>query len=498
MNKIYKEINEQTNGKYKSLRFPKATFSKVGVTVTVVCKKEDRQFVETNKSELIDLLTKTCAFHSEIKLAIDDSDPTASGIRSAVVAFTEKFTYVSSVLHTISAEVQPEYKVKIKMHRAMYDLAKNDYIVRLNEFLSDNYAVQVNADIEIVEFSESGTVYSAKVDNGIKEYDVTDIRPVVGEIFGSKARTISSIDANGYNMTVCGIFAMPTAFRSKGGRRYERFLLYDGETSLQCRYSPQTEADSIVNRDLTNKTVCVFGNVEYDSARNEASVSVRALALCACSGPKIVEKRPAPQKYERIIPKPYEEYVQSSMFDSVGALPPALRGGFVVFDFETTGLSILYDRPTELGAVKLVDGRITETFSTLIDPRRPIPPEVVEKTGITDEMVKGQPLFEDVLPDFYKFSEGCSFVCHNIAFDFPFLLKGGNRSGWAFGDRKTFDTMAIAPIALPGIPKLSLDKVLEGLGLVNDNAHRAMSDAAATAKAFAAMHRLLAEKDVTL
>ena len=113
-------------------------------------------------------------------------------------------------------------------------------------------------------------------------------------------------------------------------------------------------------------------------------------------------------------------------------------------------------------------------------------------------MVKGQPLFDDILPDFYKFSQGCSFVCHNIAFDFPFLLKGGNRNGFLFGDRKTYDTMAIAPVALPGIPKLSLDKVLEGLGLVNDNAHRAMSDATATAKAFVAMHRILAEKNLTV
>ena len=54
--------------------------------------------------------------------------------------------------------------------------------------------------------------------------------------------------------------------------------------------------------------------------------------------------------------------------------------------------------------------------------------------------------------------------------------------------------MAIAPLALAGIQKLSLDKVLEGLGLVNDNAHRAVTDAAATAKAFIAMHRILADK----
>ncbi|MDE7107391.1 MAG: hypothetical protein K2O39_03625, partial [Clostridiales bacterium] len=65
--------------------------------------------------------------------------------------------------------------------------------------------------------------------------------------------------------------------------------------------------------------------------------------------------------------------------------------------------------------------------------------------------------------------------------------------GWAFGNRRTFDTMGIAPAAIPGIARLSLDNVLASLGLSNDNAHRALSDAAATAKAFIAMKKLLAK-----
>lgn len=494
MNEIYKKINERTGGKYEKLRFPRVAFESGSAVVTVACKPDDVAFANANKLELLELLRTECAFHTPIKITVDGASPTVSSLRAAVVKFTEKFAYVSSVIHTIAAQTEPQLVVSIKMHKAMYELAQNDYIPRLEEFLKNSYADEVRLDVTAVEYAQSGSNYAASASSGGKsEYAITDVKPVLGSLAPATAKSVSSIIANEYNVVVCGVFAMPTEFTSKGGRKYERFLLYDGETSLQCRFSPSGGV-SLADPALLNKTVCVLGNAEYDAYRNEASVSVRELSVCNADGLCPIAPVPAPAEYDRVKPQPYNEYVQSSMFDGGFELPPALKGDFVVFDFETTGLSVLYDRPTELGAVKISDGKITDTFSTLIDPRRPIPEEVSIKTGITDDMVKGQPLFEDVLPDFYKFSYGCSFVCHNISFDFPFLLKGGNRCNLAFGDRRTYDTMAIAPLALAGIQKLSLDKVLEGLGLVNDNAHRAVTDAAATAKAFIAMHRILADK----
>ncbi len=492
MNEIYNKINEQTSGKYSALRFPSVTFGKTA-EVSIVCLPADRDFVAQNKSELEEQLKNICAFHTPMTIKISDGLPTVQSLRAAVVSFTEKFSYVSSMLHTISAETDPEYIVRLKMHNAMYELAQGDYLPRLKEFLANNYAVDIKVDIETVEFSDSGTVASAgNTHNKRSEYDVIDIKPVIGNFMPQKVGSVSSVSAAGYNIAVCGVFVMPTAFMSKQGRPYERFLLYDGDISLQCRFMPNG-GDTLYRPELINKTVCVIGNVEYDAMRNEASMTVRELSLCKADV-EIVPDRPAPEKYSVVRPREYEEYVQSSMFDGGFSVPDTLKGDFVVFDFETTGLSVLYDRPTELGAVKISDGSIKETFSTLIDPRREIPPEVVEKTGITNEMVKGQPLFEDILPDFYKFTYGCGVVCHNIAFDFPFLLRGGNRNGWAFGDRRTYDTMGIAPRVLPGLARVSLDKVLEDLGLVNDNAHRALSDAVATAKAFIAMQRKLADK----
>ncbi|MDE6029558.1 MAG: hypothetical protein K2F90_04480 [Clostridiales bacterium] len=493
MNEVYKSINEKSNGKYGGLRFPYVTFDGGNAQVTVVCKKADRAFVDGNISELKAMLNDVCGFHTSITLKIKDDPLTAAALRIAVVRFTEKFNYVSSMSHGITAESEPSFRLNIKMHAAMHELAKNDYIPRLKEFLQNNYVEDVSLNVEIVDY-ESGGSAQALEQGTKKEYVITSVQPYIGNFKPDKVRAISAVTANEYNVAVCGILAMQTEFTSKGGRPYERFLIYDGDMSLQCRFMPNGSKSIVNAAELTNKPVCLLGNVEYDGVRNEASMSVKEISLCTADGLTPPAVKPEPKSYGIIFPQNYEVLVQSSMFDGNTEVPQSLKGDFVVFDFETTGLSVIHDRPTELGAVKISDGKLKESFSTLIDPRRGIPPEVMEKTGITNEMVKGQPLFEDILPDFYKFTYGCALIGHNISFDFPFLLRGGNRSGWAFGNRRTFDTMGMAPAAIHGIQRLSLDSVLENLGLSNDNAHRALSDAAATAKAFIAMKKILAKK----
>lgn len=487
MNNIYTEINKKTGGKFKDIRFPKVVFNGKTACVTVLCRDADRAFVAVNRTELDGLIREVCAFHTPVEIKVESEPPTAQSLRDAVVSFTEKFSYISSILHTITADTEPCLTVSLKMHASMRELAESDYFPRLREFLSDNFIDDVKLDVvETVLKSAGAGAYTGK-----SEYGITNIEPLYGSLAPEKAQSVSTITANGYNVVVCGLFAMPTAFVSKGGKKYEKFLLFDGELSVQCRWNADG-GKSIVKEEYIGRTACVLGNVEYDAARGEASIAVREICFCTADGLVAPKYKKEPAKYTRIFPEEYYEYVQSSMFDDRADLPASLNGDFVVFDFETTGLSVLTDRPTELGAVKIQNGTITQSFHTMIDPRRDIPADVTEKTGITNDMVKGQPLFEDILPDFYKFTYGCGLVGHNISFDFPFLIKGGNNCGYAFGNRRTYDTMGLAPAALPGIQRVSLDKVLEGLGLTNDNAHRALSDAAATAKAFIELNKRLA------
>lgn len=495
MNKIYTLINEKTNGKYKDVRFPYVAMSADNAVVSVVCTDSDFERVCAGERELNDLISTECGFHVPVKLDIRKSEPTAAGLRETVSTFTKKFGFVASVANDVSATVVPECAVTLKMHSGMIALAKDDFIPRLEEHLKNNYVCPVAVRIETVEFKEQASQEAQKD----IIYKLSRLSPVYGSVDAQEALSAACANRNIEEACVCGVLTMPTEFLSKGGggkrsREYEKFILYDGENTLQCRFYPR---EKCIAGELVNKRVCVTGSSILERDRtDEAVLTVRAIAECDADGLSVVPQVPEPALYANVAPKPYEEYIQSSIFESSESIPESLRGTFVVFDFETTGLSVKFDKPTEIGAVKIVDGVITETFSTLIDPQRPIPDIVAQKTGITDEMVKGKPLIEEVLPDFYKFTYGCALIGHNIAFDFAFLLKFGNRFGYPFGDRRTYDTMGLAPRAIKGIEALSLGKVTDALGIINDSAHRALSDATATAKAFIAMQKRICSAGV--
>lgn len=499
MNKIYNEINKRTNGRYADVRFASVRFSAGAATVTVLCPA-DRVAELKGSTELYTAVADVCNFHSRVEIEVAAYDDSPSLLLKRVREFAVQFPYVSSAVSDMT--VDSAASLRFKMHASMYGLAKTDFLPRLDEYLSNLYQSKIQVIVDVVDFVPTSQEAAPKKPEKIvthPTYEIKSLKPVVGEIpTDGDILSAAKVEGNIDDVKACGIMTMVTEMTSKGSgakrsRPYEKFLLYDGEHTLQCRYFPHNGV-SLYACDVRNRPVCVFGNAAVERGRiGETSMTVNSLALCEADGLNLIAAVPPPEKYRFVAPTPYEEYVQVTLFGGDDELPESLKGVYVAFDFETTGLSVVYDSPTELGAVKIVDGVITETFHTMIDPLRPIPEEVTKKTGITDEMVKGQPRFEDILPDFYKFTSDAALVGHNIAFDFPFLIKHGNRCGYAFGNRVTFDTLGMAPKALPGIDILTLDNVLAKLGLVNDNAHRALSDATATAKAFIAMSKIIAK-----
>ncbi len=159
------------------------------------------------------------------------------------------------------------------------------------------------------------------------------------------------------------------------------------------------------------------------------------------------------------------------------------KGTYVVFDIETTGLSPVNDEITEIGAVKIIDGQITETYSQLINPGRPIPQKIVQLTGITDEMVADKPSIDAVMPEFLAFCENSVVVAHNASFDTGFIRQKSGMLNLSF-QNKVMDTLRLSRELFPGQAKHSLGVVAERLGVSLENHHRAVDDATATAEIF--------------
>lgn len=162
------------------------------------------------------------------------------------------------------------------------------------------------------------------------------------------------------------------------------------------------------------------------------------------------------------------------------------RQVFVAFDTETTGLWAPVNRIVEIGAVKFeVEVREDETFQSLIDPQRVMPPDVIKVHGITDDMVAGAPDACEVLTRFREFcGTDTVLIAHNAPFDISFVGAELARAGLAFGDNIIIDTVDIVRRTTPGLKSYSLESLSRQFGLASSQDHRALADARLVAELF--------------
>ena len=168
----------------------------------------------------------------------------------------------------------------------------------------------------------------------------------------------------------------------------------------------------------------------------------------------------------------------------------------VCFDIETTGLKVTQEAITEIGAVRLRNGEIVETFQTFVDPERRLTPEIIGLTGITDDMLRGAPKLKDALMAFLAFAGGAPLAAHNAEFDISFIRAGCRKCSIPF-EPTYIDTLILAQNLLPGLGKYKLDIVAEHLQLPQFNHHRASDDAVPVAQMLTKFFPMLEERGVT-
>lgn len=168
---------------------------------------------------------------------------------------------------------------------------------------------------------------------------------------------------------------------------------------------------------------------------------------------------------------------------------------YVVLDIETTGLTPQKGgRIIELAGVRVRDGKIVDTFSQFIYPEMKIYRQTIELTGITNEMLAGQPVYGKVLPEFHKFIGNSVIVAHNAIFDWNrFLVYYFERVGIKVHN-EVIDTLKLAKLYQPEQDSYKLEALCQSHGITLDNAHRAINDTIATAYLTIAFKRKFADK----
>ncbi len=192
-----------------------------------------------------------------------------------------------------------------------------------------------------------------------------------------------------------------------------------------------------------------------------------------------------------VMPRPaWPAPEQTSMFES-----GLHTVDFAVVDVETTGTR-LADRITEIAIARVRGGEITDVYTQLVNPQRPIPPHITALTQITWAMVKDQPPFRHITDEVSRRLAGHVFTAHNAAFDWRFVSGEYSRGGLRLGGPKLC-TVRLAKLLLPQLARRSLDHVTRYFGIDITARHRAAGDAEATARALLRMLRIAEDAGLT-
>ena len=170
----------------------------------------------------------------------------------------------------------------------------------------------------------------------------------------------------------------------------------------------------------------------------------------------------------------------------------------IVFDVETTGLSPQTgDRIVEIAALKVRNLKSIDKFYSLVDPQREIPLGASQVNGISKEMLGGAPTSRKILPDFFKFVDGCAIVGHNVEFDLNFLCYELSLVGMYLNDQTTvIDTLKMSRQLLPHLGRYPLWSVAQSLGIKQEQKHRAMSDVELTFDVLRGLCKVMGDRDV--
>lgn len=430
------------------------------------------------------------------KIVVDDSL-----VNNEIYKFlTKEYPSISIFLKTtdIRSTVYGDsvrYVVRLTKDGAEY-FKRGGVDQKLNSYLGKKFCSDFMGDAEVKEQEISASllndeIYESEVQK-IEHRTIKVINPVTidDENIGDLALYIE--DAKEGEVTVCGIISKITERQgeritdSGEKKTYTYFLIYLDDTTgrISGIYFPRKSVYDKIKTLTEGDAVICRGSI----SERERGKSFKIDKLNKCTFPQDFEKKEkykkhAPERYSTIFPKKAETVKIESVFDDNSIPKELMENTYVVFDFETTGLDVNNCEITDIGAVKIEKGVITEEFSSLIKVNVPLSQKITELTGITDQMLKDKPRIDVVLPDFMKFIDGTILVGHNAAdFDMRFLKKFAYAEDYEVKN-KIIDTMDMTRKYLPTLRRADLHTVADYFN-ISFNHHRALADAYATAEVF--------------
>ncbi len=394
---------------------------------------------------------------------------------------------------------------------------------------------------------ENLTDYIFKI--GHMTFDISESDPVFGHPFVINPAPIASITAEKRSVVTVGeIFGLDSKETRKGGKITVTFGLTDRSASLTCKRISETETAHLLLKNIADgDIVAIHGSIKRDDYDGELLLvpsdimKIRRIKRSDHAAEKRIELHLHTQLSNMDAVIPPEEAVKTAALwgqpavavtdhANVQAFPQAMEAAekygikviyglegyfaddtarsvygnadadfkdeFIIFDLETTGLSVLNNKITEIGAVKISNLRIIDVFSTYVDPEEHIPENITELTGISDGDVAGAPKEEEAVRRFLTFAGDRILVAHNAGFDVGFIRRVADRYGMRF-ENTYIDTVALSRYCNPDLNTHKLNTIADYYKLGEFNHHRASDDAGILAEIFFRMVYRLREEGVS-
>ena len=380
-----------------------------------------------------------------------------------------------------------KYVLRLTEDGAEY-VSKNGTISKINDYLATRFCSDFAGSCAVKEPEETVNLLSEEVyESELQKIEhrtikVKDIVVIDDRDMGDTALYIE--DAVSGDAVVCGRVTEISERETKNGKPFLILHIDDTTGSISGVYfSKKSTYGKIKEISVGDAVIARVTTGEYNGRK-----SVTFNKINRCSFPenfvkKDRFKKSAPKNYRTVFPSPATTVKIKSVFDTAEELPAELVSKeYVVFDIETTGLDLMSNGITEIGAVKIKGGKISEQFTTLVKPDYHISDEIVKLTGISDAMVASAPKISSVIPDFMKFIDGCVLVAHNAEFDLKFMKRFAGAEDYEIKN-DVLDTLEMSRALIPSLSRYDLHTVADRFGIVFRH-HRALSDAYATAEVF--------------
>lgn len=472
-------------------------------TITFLYPSTVKEMADTEKTEIVEWLKSNLQLEKmELKVKFMRVFVEEKLILKALQTFFDKrYKLVTSyvTVDNFKIEITPiDVVVDIDLSPRMVNFFEEHKIANeLSKFLKDNFLVdftlKLNQNDQFVDDVDIENVAMKTTYRLPKRYTVEIVKDLVGFGITPKPEYLSFITGPKESVIVAGFIKKIERkdFIAKSGkhagdqRTYFTFQIADGKGKLECIYFSSKRNVAVMEEVQECDFVLLHGDVKVNQ------LGKLCLYVDRASLATIPEKEePDEVAEQKFVPtgkvveiERLSSLEQDSMFEQKDRYNAKIMGKtIVVFDIETTGLDSENDQIIELGAVKIENGNIMEKFSTFVKPTKKIPYEVVNLTGITQEMVEDAPPVELVIKEFYDFTRGCTLCGHNIInFDLKFIKREGENQNLAF-DNSIIDTLNEARTSRLKIARYNLGTVTKALGISLEGAHRAWNDAYATAQ----------------